>query len=620
MKVDSLVIFKNQPARIIDTCNRKVSIQLKNKKVIKLSSNKDLLLLHSGEFKSFDMISNMDDGLNEDEIIESWLLLQGYETIYSELSELIYGEYNCTTVYKTWQIVKEGLFFFEKENKIIPNAPEIVEKIRKQKDMQVRKNLALNRFIRRSKEKTYSEEDLPFIKELVSYALGKSKNCRLFKFMKIEKTLTNAHKWLLDIGFWNEFINPYPIRLKINVVPPNFPIPRQNSGGTRTDLTHLTSYAIDDKDIYDPDDALSFDDSEQKLWVHIADPACIVTPGSDIDNEARSRACSLYLPEGITPMLPNEVINNFALGSQSESPALSIGFRLSNGQIKDIEILLSTIKVTRLSYEQAEFRLHEKPFNAFVRFSNEFSSYRQQNGSVDLQFPEIKIRLCNSKVLITQLETLQSRNIVRNAMLMAGNALAIFSKKHNIPLPFSTQPEHNLIEWKQKPQSLSSMFLVKKMLKKGQYKITAEKHAGLGLDAYIQGTSPLRRYLDLVVHQQLRRFLRSKPLFTEEEITVRIHASETGRKIIRQCENLSHNHWKCVFLKQNISWEGKGIVVERHSGNQVSIFIPGLSLTKKIMPTRALKLDDSVSLILSNVKLEAQEIYFWVKENKYVTN
>ena len=606
MQLDSLVIFKSRPARVIGFIGKKIEIQLESKKKIKLPE-KHLLLLHDGGFKKFDILEH---DVGKGELLEAWSLLQGVKTSYKELSELTYGEYNCVTAYAIWQYVQKGVHFFVDVNLIGVNNLQAVEEIKRHKEVQERKEKALEDFILRLKQKKYLQKDEPFIKELAAYALGQSSGCRFFKFLEKEETLINAHSLLLEVGFWDEFVNPYQQRMGIGFSAPEFTVP-EIPKEARLDLTHQASFAIDDEDSHDPDDALSFDAKKQKLWVHVADPACLVVPESQIDKEARSRGSNVYLPEAVVPMLPDQITHDLALGLHEISPALSIGFRLIDGHVDDVEIALSKVKVKRLSYKEAESKLDEEPFSHFSLLSASFSAYRKQNGAVELNFPEVKLKLHEKQVVkLVELETLQSRNLVRDAMLMAGVAVSIFADQKNIPIPFLTQPVHNLTENEQRPELFSEMFSVRRRLQKGQYKSSADKHASMGLDAYVQVTSPLRRYLDLVVHQQLRRFLKSEPLLTGKEILMRIGESESGIKAARQAESMSNNHWKCVYLMQNPDWQGAAIVIEKQQGNRVTVFIPALSLIKKLTLAEYTELNAVITVKLCDVKLATQNIYF----------
>lgn len=603
---NSLVIFKNRPGRVIGNVDKKIDVLFADGKTIKLPE-KNLLLLHQGDFKDFDELTDIGEG----ELHETWLLLQNQVTSYQELSELIFGSLTPNHVYAVWKIVEQGVYFTVSRDGISVNTAQTVKEIKKAAEEKLQKAQAFEAFVARLKEKSYCLEDAPFIKEIVNFALGLSSSCRFFKFLNLEQTMQNAHALLLDIGFWGHAVNPYPARFSVPIQPPDESVsalPEQQ----RIDLSYMPSFAIDDKDSNDPDDAISFDEKTQKLWVHVADPAALVEPDSQIDKTARMRGCNLYLPESVVPMLPQEITDRLALGLQSLCPALSIGFYvLDDGTIDDVEICLSNISVTRLSYDQAEKKLAETPLLQFKQNAERFYKFRKAHGAIELYFPEVKVTLKSSaKVEITQLAILESRNLVRNAMLMAGVAVAKFAKNHNIPMPFSTQAPHELSEEAQNPKTLSEMFNVRKSLQKSQYKTAVAPHTGMGLPYYIQVTSPLRRYLDLVVHQQLRAFLNKQTLLSEIDIAERIAEVESVNQSARQAMRFSDMHWKCVYLLQNKDFQGDGIVVEKLQGNRVSVFIPQLALIKKLTLSMAVELDQRISLKLSQVKLASQDIYF----------
>ena len=91
----------------------------------------------------------------------------------------------------------------------------------------------------------------------------------------------------------------------------------------------------------------------------------------------------------------------------------------------------------------------------------------------------------------------------------------------------------------------------------------AAPHSGLGLSAYAQATSPMRRYLDLVVHQQLRAYLADAPLLTAEQILERIGEVEAILPSTRQAEQLSKRHWMLVYLLRHPDWRGRGVLVDK---------------------------------------------------------
>ena len=150
-------------------------------------------------------------------------------------------------------------------------------------------------------------------------------------------------------------MDPYPSRFKLTTRPVTAGLPRLPDE-ERVDLTHLPAFAIDDEGNQEPDDALSLEGN--RLWVHIADVAALVPQESPADLEARARGASLYLPEGTVDMLPAQAIQTLGLGLAEVSPALSFGLDLSaEGETEGIEIVPSWVRVTRLTYAQADGRL-----------------------------------------------------------------------------------------------------------------------------------------------------------------------------------------------------------------------------------------------------------------------
>ena len=96
----------------------------------------------------------------------------------------------------------------------------------------------------------------------------------------------NAHAFLLEVGYWDGWVDPYPRRLELPISAPTIDLgdlPEEN----RVDLTALPAFAIDDEGNQDPDDAISLDGD--RLWVHVADVAALVRPDSPADLEARAR-------------------------------------------------------------------------------------------------------------------------------------------------------------------------------------------------------------------------------------------------------------------------------------------------------------------------------------------
>jgi exoribonuclease-2 len=412
---------------------------------------------------------------------------------------------------------------------------------------------------------------------------------------------------LLKLGYWDNSVNPYPARAGLAVTPPQMsvgPLPDE----TRRDLTHMRALAIDDEGSNDPDDALSYEDG--RLWVHIADVAALVPPDSPADLEARARATNLYLPEGTVTMLPAEATRLLGLGLADVSPALSFGLEVGqHGQIYSVEIVPSWVRVSRMTYEEAEQQLADPLLARLDEVARVFEARRRQNGSITINMPEVKLWVDDGQVHLRSLPESRSRDIVREAMLMTGEAAGRYALEHEIPIPFTGQelPSEDLPPAK----TLSEMFALRRTMRASQASSAPAAHAGLGMEIYVQATSPLRRYLDLVVHQQLRAYLAGRPLLDSQGVMERVGAADAITGSARWAERRSNTHWTLVYLQQNPDWQGEGVVVD-YRGKRCVVLVPDLALESQLYLRKDVPLDGKVQLRIETVDLPYLEAFFQV--------
>ncbi|MGD8464699.1 MAG: RNB domain-containing ribonuclease, partial [Anaerolineae bacterium] len=443
-----------------------------------------------------------------------------------------------------------------------------------------------------------------FFREVEDLAYGRIDKSRLLRELGRGESPENAHALLLQLGIWSPAINPYPTRQHVTTSIPELAVPSL-SAEDRRDLTHLLAFAIDDEGNQEPDDALSLEDD--RLWVHIADVAALAPPGSSLDLEARERGAALYLPERTVPMIPFAAIEGLGLGLSEISPALSFGLDLTReGQLAGMEIVPSWVRVTRLTYREAQARLEQEPLASLYRWAQIYGARRQAAGAVSLEFPEVDIAVEGEQIVIRPILPLQSRDLVTEAMLMTGEAVARYALQHGISMPFTTQDPPRSDE---RPTDLSGMFALRRSLQPSQYSTIAAPHAGLGMEVYTQATSPLRRYLDLVAHQQLRAHVRGEELLDSAQIIERVGTTEAVSGSVRRAERLSRRHWTLVYLLQRPGWTGEGIVVERR-GQRTTLIIPELDLDARLRVRRDLSLNSTVSIALRQVDLPRLAAHF----------
>ncbi len=308
----------------------------------------------------------------------------------------------------------------------------------------------------------------------------------------------------------------------------------------RRDLTHLQALAIDDEGSHDPDDALSWDNG--RLWVHIADAAALIPPDSEADIEARARGANLYLPGGTVTMLPPEATQILALGLGDLSPALSFGLDLDEtGQIVDFEIVPSLVQVTRLSYDEAETRLEESPFKELLTAANQHEARRQEKGAINIDLPEVKVRAVDGTVEIVPLPNLRSRDLVREAMLLAGEAAARYAVAHDLALPYTSQdaPAVELPVG----DTPSVYFATRMMLKPGNKSTSPGLHAGLGMRSIRPGDQPFAPLPGSGRSPAAARSFDGQATPRYKRITTLIGSADSGTRDVRRTERLSNQHW-----------------------------------------------------------------------------
>jgi exoribonuclease-2 len=192
---------------------------------------------------------------------------------------------------------------------------------------------------------------------------------------------------------------------------------------------------------------------------------------------------------------------------------------------------------------------------------------------------------------------------------MTGEAVAQFARQHSIPIPFTTQEAPTEIVEGSTP---SANFARRRTMTGSTPGTSPGRHAGLGLDQYVQATSPLRRYLDLVVHQQLRAFLRGTPLLDDQALMARVGAAYAVSGDVRYVERLSNQHWTAVYLLRQPEWSGEGVVIDRR-GKRDLVLLPALGGETSIYKKEPTPLDTIVEVALQTVDLPQREANFRFK-------
>jgi exoribonuclease II len=593
--VDSLVLYKVRPARVISV-GEKLEIALEGGQTKRVRP-KDVQLLHPGPLRSLDVLAPLDAELDE-----AWELLEGGETNLQDLCELAFGDFTPQSAWAAWQRVHEGLQFSGDPSTILARPREEVERERAQREAKAAAERDWNGFIARMEAAAPAPEDDARLGEVERLASGRSERSRVLQALGQEQTPENAHRMLNRIGFWAARHNPHPARCGVAALDPVSavpPLPEED----RLDLTALPAYAIDDEGNEDPDDAVSLDGD--RLWVHVADVAALVGRDGEIEREARARGANLYAPEGIVNMLPAAVTDCLGLGLQEVSPALSVGLlRDDTGGISDVRVERTWIRATRLTYGEVEKRLSEAPYARLLEVAEGFRALRNGRGATSLDLPEVSVRVVDGEVRIRPIERLRSRALVTEAMLMAGEGVARFCLEREIPIPFATQAMPDPTGG---DGGLAADYARRRTFKPTRLLGSPDLHAGLGLERYTRATSPLRRYSDLLVHQQLRAWLAGEQPLGAEQVTERIAEAELAVASIRRAERLSNLHWKLVYLTEHPGWKGDAVVVVRDE-RAYTLLVPELALEARVRRKQDAPLNARLRVSARDIDIPGQSV------------
>lgn len=591
MREGALVAYKGKPAVVERPGDR---LWIRTEAGVKKVREKDVTFLHPGPATLPFPEARAPD------LAEAYALLKDEGALaFSDLLELLYAEPGPAEAFALYRALKEAPYFAPEGDAWRPRPEAEVQRLLQERAEKEAEKARFEAALRRFREGRFAEEDRPLLAEIEALALGRAKGSRVLRALGLKETPEEAHAFLLRLGYWTPFVNPYPARFRVSTEPPEVPWGAPDDEG-RVDLTDLPAFAIDDDPASaDADDALSFKEGE--VLVHVADVAAWVAPDSALDRVARERGSALYLPERVVPMLPEGLLAEAALGRSERSRALTFAFRLEGGEPKAVRVFPSWVRVQRLSYREAEDRLAEPPFAELLLLAEAFYQRRLAAGALDLSIPEVKVRLKDGEVEITPLPPYRSRFLVRELMLSAGEAAARFARARGVPVPYSTQEKKPL------PESLpedpiARSFALRKVLSRTTYKSAPLPHAGLGLSAYVQATSPLRRFLDLAVHQQLRAAVRGRVPLGQEAVLFRVGEAEAVADAVRGAERASRTHFKLVWLLLHPEYEGEGVVVEV-SGSRMQVFLPELALVTTLARSGAELPGDRLRLRLSGVDL-----------------
>ena len=378
----------------------------------------------------------------------------------------------------------------------------------------------------------------------------------------------------------------------------------------RKDLTSLAIMTIDGQATLDFDDALSIEKigDQFRLGIHIVDVGHFVHKGDIIDQEALARGSSIYMPDQKISMLPAGLAEGLcSLKAGEIRPAISTMVNLSPLlEIIDYEILPSLIKVKhQLTYYDVNQAADQDPDIMILRqIAEKFHHQRLDAGAVQITVPEINVWLADDRTITVNRINRESpgRMLVEEIMIMANWLMARYLAENQMPAVFRSQPEPRERLYKGDGGTMYQNWMQRRFLSRFVLGFQPEKHSGLGLNAYVTATSPIRKYFDLVTQRQIRAVLGMEQPYTSDEIDKVIQQLALPMGNVSRTQFGRQRYWLLKYLEQHIGRKEEAIVLTKRRNNyQILLSAYMTECDLPISSGFVLKPEDLIQVTIQNI-------------------
>ncbi len=374
--------------------------------------------------------------------------------------------------------------------------------------------------------------------------------------------------------------------------------------------------SIDDEETRDIDDALGLallPDGGVEISVHIADPGAGLEVGSPLEAEARARATSIYLPTRRIPMMPEEVSEDrFSLVAGVPRAVITYSAVIApDGSIASTAIAAHSVRVShRLSYAAADASLAgraslgddvDRLLRELARVTRLLQGARAARGAVELRLPEAKVRVnAEGEISVKVIEPdSPSRAIVSECMILANTIAGRTARDLRLNVIYRTQKPPELPLPSSEDQS--GVFQLVRKMKKGELSCHPGPHFGLGVDVYLQASSPLRRYSDLLASLQLRAWLLGLPQpFEPGDLMPILGNAEAVVDEVSRVERKSTRYWLLEALARR-GGTVQALVLESNPRLRAQVLVEDLALRVYVQVPRPIPVGERISLRVTHV-------------------
>ena len=453
-------------------------------------------------------------------------------------------------------------------------------------------------------------------KEITELALqaGNKENYRVAPFA--------TYAILERLGVFNARTNPALIRSalpgQINIEPGDLDSDViSDVDSRRLDFTKLDVFTIDDISTLDMDDALSLESTESgyRLGIHISDVAAEIPLGCKLDRKIAARLSSVYLPEQTIHMLPTELsLERLSLLQAEKRRAMSLMVEIDRSyNILKTSLLPSWVIVKRRwTYDQVDNLLEtaNSELNTFYEIATAFEAQRIERGAMHVQKTEIAVSVdADGKVSLKEIEEQSpARSLIAEMAVLMNRVVAEFCRDNKIPAIFRGQPESDPDDEVRPEEGRARDHFIRVRLKRSESSLQALSHAGLGLSAYLQVTSPIRRYVDLINQRQLMAYLNSAALpYSYADLEEILAPIDEGLARIQKLSKESKRFWLLKYLEQRIASkpnnEGRKIsgVVVRLTPKNPLVELDEVFFAAFVKSSRKLTVGERVQMVIGSI-------------------
>jgi exoribonuclease-2 len=279
------------------------------------------------------------------------------------------------------------------------------------------------------------------------------------------------------------------------------------------------------------------------------------------------------MPDQKIPMLPACLAENLcSLKAGELRPAISIMVNLSRScGITDYEIIPSLIRIKdQLTYYDVNIIAQDnKQINILHDIAEKFREDRIAAGAVQITLPDINIWIDeNNEVTVNRVNRESpGRMLVSEIMIMANWLMARFLAEHNVPAIYRSQTAPRERLYKGMEGSLFQNCMQRRLLSRFVLNPMPEHHSGLGLEAYVTATSPIRKYFDLATQRQIRAILGLEEPYTIKEVEYIIQTIEQPMSNVSKIQFNRHRYWLLKYLEKRIGQKEEAVVLYKKRNN-----------------------------------------------------